>query len=190
MTAEVLAAVLLASLPGPEQPCQVDDCLSRLRARVEIQLALVEAPVLAGHWTEGPGLTGGELYLFEDGTYISTEWGCVLPETIQDKGHWKLDASVLNLEPDSDVTWSLQRGSNRRYAVLSLGGTMRLLGLDWSLEVFEELAADEPNEWLEVLSLSQAKRWKGTQGRRRKAELLKMAWRPTYYHESGEAAER
>src|SRR5262245_47282297 len=144
MIAEVLAALLLASVLGTEQPCQVDDCLSRLRARVEIQLALVQAPVVADLWTEGPGLTGGELYLFEDGTYISTEWGCILPETIQDKGHWKLDASVLSLEPDSDVTWSLQRGNNRRYVVLSLGGTLRLLGLDWSLEAFEELVTDEP----------------------------------------------
>jgi hypothetical protein len=90
--------------------------------------------------------------------------------------------------PDSAVTWNLRRGSSRRYAVLSLGRTICLLGLDWSSEAFEELAADEPKEWLEVLSLSQAKRWKGSRGRHQRAELLKRAWRPSYYRE-GEAAE-
>jgi hypothetical protein len=137
-------------------------------------------------------LTGRELYLFEDGSYIATEWGCLQPETIHDKGRWTLEASVLRFEPDSDVTWKLERGSNRRYALLRVDEEVRLFGLDWSLEAFEDLAADRsvgtPEELLEALSLSPAERWKGDQGRRRKADLLKTAWDPTYYQPSDEPA--
>lgn len=190
MTAEVLAAVLLASTPGLDRPCQLDDCLRLLRERIDVRLALVEPQAIAGHWTQGPGLTGGELYLFEDGSYISTAWGCVLPETIQDRGRWRFDAGVLDFEADSDVTWRLPPSSNRRYAVLIVGGTIRLFGLDGSLQIFEELGADEPEEWLGVVSLSQAKRWKGGESRRTKAALLKSAWRPRYYEEHEHAAER
>lgn len=194
MTALALAAALVMSPTGSDEPCGLEDCLSRLRARVEVQIAAVEAPELVGQWTEGPGLTGGELYLFEDGTYISTEWGCLLPETIQDKGQWRLVESVLLFEPGPDVTWKLQRGGNRRYLALNLGGSVRLFGLDWSLEALEDLVADKtlgpPEELLEVLLLSRAERWQGDQGNLKRADLLKSAWRPDVYQEDDVAGER
>jgi hypothetical protein len=194
MTALVLAAALLVSPAESERPCDLEVCLNRLRARVEVQLASVVDSELIGHWTEGPGLTGGELYLFGDGTYVSTDWGCMLPETIHDKGRWKVTAGVLAFEPDRDVTWKLQRGGNRRYVALRLGADVRLFGLDGSLEAFEDLTdswpADEPGVWLDGLSLSMAERWKGAEGSLRQAELLKTAWRPESYGQVDESTER
>ena len=195
MTALVLAAALLASPAGVDRRCDVAECLDRLRARVDVQLAAVDAPRLAGHWSEGPGLTGGDLYLFDDGTYISTEWGCVLPETIHDKGRWTVAAGVLFFEPDADVTWKLQRGGDRRYVALASGAAVRLFGLDGSLEAFEDLTDswpdEKPQEWLEVLSLTMtAERFKGAEGRRRRAELLETAWKPDFYREGADSTQR
>lgn len=191
----VLALVVaVASSAGAPPPCELDDCLSRVRAVVDVSLAAADAPALVGQWTEGSGLTGGELYLFDDGTYMSTEWGCVQPETIQDMGRWTVDESVLQFEPAPEVTWALPRGGNRRYVTLEIGGAVRLLGLDWSVHALEDLAADlelsTPKEILDVLALSRAERWQGDGGELKKAELLKTAWRPEFYLEGAEAAER
>jgi hypothetical protein len=165
-------------------PCQVDECLRRVRERAKVTLAPVDAPALAGHWTHRPGLTGSELYLFEDGTYFYTEWGCVHPETIHDKGRWRLDSSILDLTADQEVTWPLSRLGNRRYAALRVDGVVRLFGLDGSLRFFERFGVDQPADLLKFLSFSQATRWDGDKGSRTKAELLKAAWNPSYFDES------
>jgi hypothetical protein len=179
MTPALFVVALLAAAPD-ETRLATADSLRRLSARLPVQLARVEAPAIVGHWGRGGGLTGGELYLFEDGVYIATEWGCVQPETIHDKGRWSLENGVVELEADADVTWGA-RGLDRRYAVLQMKDAVRLFGLDRSLRFMEEHGGTEPSAWVDALALSRAATWKVGEGNRAKAGLLERAWRPSYF---------
>src|SRR5262245_18661708 len=100
----LLAAVLAGSSLPP--PCEIDECLRRIGRLAHVELVHPDPYTLTGHWTQGPGLTGAELYLFPDATYIYTEWGCVEPETIHDKGNWRLNGDVVVFTADADVTWA------------------------------------------------------------------------------------
>src|SRR5437660_10101729 len=51
------------------------------------------------------GLSGDDLYLFPDGTYIYCEWADIEPLTVRDKGAWKLADGLVVLTSDRDVTW-------------------------------------------------------------------------------------
>jgi hypothetical protein len=46
------------------------------------------------------------LFVFPDKTYIFTTVSDIPPDTISDKGTWSLDADVLRLESDKDITWN------------------------------------------------------------------------------------
>lgn len=66
---------------------------------------------LAGHFTDSQELseagivlfTGSELYLFPDQSYVYTEWGCELPETIYDKGTWSYTKGLILLKSDGTI---------------------------------------------------------------------------------------
>src|SRR5437016_13000138 len=51
------------------------------------------------------GLSGDDLYLFPDGTYIYGEWADIEPLTLRDKGAWKLADGLVVLTSVRDVTW-------------------------------------------------------------------------------------
>jgi hypothetical protein len=179
MTPALLVVALLASA-SPEGRSPAADDLRRLNTRVAVQLAQVEPSAIAGHWRRGGGFAGGELYLFEDRVYIATEWGCVQPETIYDKGQWSLENGVVELKVDPDGTWG-DRGRDRRYAVLQMKDGVRLFGLDHSLHFLEKHGRADPSAWLDAFALSRAETWKAGQGDRIKADLLKWAWSPSYF---------
>ena len=180
MTPSLLAVALLASASTEGRSPAADD-LRRLNERVQVQLAQVEPSAIAGHWSSGGGLAGGELYLFADGVYIATEWGCIQPETIHDKGQWRFENSVIELEPDPDVTWNPRGLSNRRYAAIQMKGAVRLFGLDRTLRLMEEHGRAEPSAWLDAFALSRTATWSVGKGDRIRAGLLERAWRPSYF---------
>ncbi len=89
--------------------------LERLRAKVAVEsLGVADTPRLAGHYTNPPKdllrriggvLSGDDLYLFPDGTYIYCEWADIQPLTIYDKGRWIFANGAVELKSDPDVTW-------------------------------------------------------------------------------------
>src|ERR1700741_1698732 len=66
---------------------------------------------LAGHYEPAkrlskprvPELSGDDLYLFPDKTYIYLEWTDILPETVYDKGAWSFDGRFVRLYTDGSV---------------------------------------------------------------------------------------
>ncbi len=57
------------------------------------------------------------LFIFPDKTYIRTSVSDIPPDTISDKGTWSLDADVLRLKSDKDITWK-SRILERRHIVV------------------------------------------------------------------------
>jgi hypothetical protein len=62
-----------------------------------------------------------------------------------------------------------------------------LLGLDFSLAIFESLARETPGSapsYLRIASQALDHRWKSGEAAREKAQLLKECWRPEYFAET------
>lgn len=143
-----------------------------------------EAKSLAGDWRQGGGLAGSDLYLFGDSSYIYTQWNDIQPETIHDKGSWTLDAGLLVLAPDADVTW--QPKTDRRFLVLQSTDDKPenlLFGLAQGLSVFEMLVADDPGRpavWLRLSSLTRQRAWTPAEGIRAKARVMMQCSRPSH----------
>src|SRR3989475_13197660 len=99
------------------------------------------------------GLSGDDLYLFPDGTYIYCEWADIEPLTVRDKGAWKLADGVVVLTSDSDVTWD--PGVERKYVAVHRRVRPReilFVGVGRDLSYFEENAKDDPETQLFVVA--------------------------------------
>ncbi len=96
-------------------PSSGPQVLERLRAKVSIK-SVADASIerLAGHYANtskelgervGGFLSGDDLYLFPDGTYIFCEWSDVSLVTISDKGTWTLAKNSVELKSGPEITW-------------------------------------------------------------------------------------
>ncbi len=125
--------------------------LDRLQAKVQVDpINGVSPQRLAGKYSNPPkefhgGLSGDDLYLFPDGTYIYCEWADIEPLTVRDKGAWKLADGVVVLTSDSDVTWD--PGVERKYVAVHRRVRPReilFVGVGRDLSYFEENAKPIP----------------------------------------------
>jgi hypothetical protein len=183
------AALPLIVLPAlssepPAIPCTIPQCLTRIEAHVPVSVVDAPAEELAGVWSHGGGLSGSDLYLFGDRTYIFTEWADIMPRTIVHKGKWQFERGVLLFTQDADVTWDDPR--DRRYLLLRLRAAPArlLLGLDFMLNVFEKCVREEPSHaeaWLRLSSLKRGRRWSTGEAERVRTELMECCWRPDYF---------
>jgi hypothetical protein len=160
-----------------------------------VKLASENLPpgVVAGHYTEhgpeaekraGPTLGGNELYLFPDGSYLSTEWGCLLPETIADRGLWSYRAGYVELASDHSVS-ARETLRERRYAVLEyrvgVEQGYRLMGIEKDLEYFSAHASAADDFMLLLCSKVQVESFDLQKGTALKAKLLRTAWNPDFF---------
>src|SRR5438309_11043620 len=89
--------------------------LDRLQAKVQVDpINGVSPQRLAGKYSNPPkefqgGLSGDDLYLFPDGTYIYCERADIEPLTSRHKGAWKLPHGLVVLISDKDVTWDTDK---------------------------------------------------------------------------------
>src|SRR5438132_5944701 len=91
------------------------------------------------------GLSGDDLYLFPDGTYIYCEWADIEPLTMRDKGAWKLADGLVVLTSDRDVTWDPD--TEPKYVAVrrrSHYHEILLVGIGRDLSYFEENARTIP----------------------------------------------
>ena len=56
---------------------------------------------ISGHYSQGGGLEGEDLYLFPDSTYYFLEWADISPLTITEKGQWRYDDGFVKLLPET-----------------------------------------------------------------------------------------
>ena len=189
-----LIVALLVSAVSPafaQDRCEPSACLAAILAKVAVSVADVPASDVAGLWTGGEGMLNGEnLYLFPDGSYIYTEWGDVLPETIYDKGAWSIEGGVVRFTPDAAVVWT--PGSDRRFVALlpPTATEVLLVGIDRTLETFLDLVREHPEttplEWLEVSALKRKGGITAGEAEALTRRLHEEGWRPGFFDEAQE----
>jgi hypothetical protein len=158
--------------------------LARLHARVKVEvLSQMTEPQLTGHYVPPmDGLSGNDLYLLSDGSYLYCEWADIEPVTIHDKGTWRVIEGVLHFTSDADVVWCSGLELDRQHAVVRRPGHKRevlLIGMQEDLGWLE--GESNPVSWLNHLGRQQEERFTAEKERELKAELLQRAWRPAYF---------
>jgi hypothetical protein len=180
-----VASVVVADSPQPA--CSLADCLKRLASIVRVETVSPPSAELVGTWSFGGGLGGSFLYLFEDQTYIFTEWADIMPETVYHKGTWQVDDRVLTLAVDPDVTWD--RPGDYRFLVYQVKGAAaaRLLGLDRMLGFLEQSIRQLPGNndlALKAASFNRRSGWRPGESVSHKADIMKKCWKPDYFADS------
>ncbi|MBH9579173.1 hypothetical protein [Inhella proteolytica] len=170
------------SAPASPAPCAAAHCWRRLASRLPVRRLPLNPQQLTGEWhmaeTESD-LSGNTLYFFADGRFAASEWADILPETLTDLGHWRIEENVVFVSPDPRVTWTTQR--DRRFLLLALpgvGGPARLLGLDDSLQFLEEKGFTL--DWLRFLAYQRARSWPAGQASAEWQRVMR-AWRPSFF---------
>jgi hypothetical protein len=182
----LLAWPAVMSVAGMQDRCEPAACVASISARVAVALAGVPSSEIAGLWKGGDGMLSGEnLYLFADGSYIYTEWGDLLPETIYDKGDWRIEGGLVRFSPDAQVVWDPE--SDRRFAAVTLPAKpeRRLIGLDGTLERFHDLVREHPDttpaEWLNLSALRRKGGITAREAEALKRRLHEDGWRPGFF---------
>src|SRR5216684_3946896 len=130
-----------------------------------------------------PQMGSEKLFVFPDKTYIFTFVTDIPPETISDKGTWSLDADVLRLESDQEVTWK-SKGVERRHIVVRRRGhdnELFLVGIDRQLPYFEDNAKDDPELMFLLESLKREKTMTAAEAEPLRKKLMKEKWQPGFY---------
>jgi len=173
-------AQLGAAEDAPSRP------LERLRAYVPVNLVSGIASIrLAGHYTSTSKevgrsfLSGNDLYLFPDGSYIYTVWADIERTTIVDKGGWVFSEGVVKLISAPDVTWDPE--AERTYLAVrrpSRKNEILLVGLEDALSYFETKAHEDPEFTLLLVAKVRTNGFSSEAAAKLKAKLMRDAWRP------------
>ncbi len=184
----MIALIVMAQLGSG---LSADSVVARLRAKIAVEPAVTRsAAQLAGQYTSAPrpkglpfgDLSGDDLYLFPDGTYIYCEWADIEPVTIYDKGTWVFAGGLVQLRSDPEITWDPH--ADRTYAVVrraSRKNEILLVGTGSDLAYFESGAGDDPEGMLLVLAKLRARTFNRSSAAKQKNQLLREAWRPEYF---------
>jgi hypothetical protein len=166
--------------------------LERLAAKVSVEsVAPADISRLAGHYANPPTdlvrriggvLSGDDLYLFADGTFIYCQWSDIQPLTIYDKGQWTFANGDVELKSDLDVTWNPE--ADRTYIAVrrrSHRKEILLVGLRSDLAHFEREVRDDPESMLLIVSKERKAALTLAEGKKIKARLLRESWHPDDY---------
>ena len=168
----------------------------RLRAKTPLDAVAAKAPAqLAGQYTSaseelrkrvGPFLSGRDLYLFPDGTYIYCEWADIEPITVNDKGTWALVADRVVLTSDRDISWKPH--IDREYVAVRRPfqcDEVLLVGTDYELSYFEKEAERDPVLMLLIVGKKRVKPLNQVESSKLRQRLMQSAWRPKYFETPG-----
>lgn len=188
-----LAMLLLAARSGSGLTAQ--EALGRLRAKLAVEAVTdVSSARLAGQYTSsseelrrrvGGFLSGNDLYLFPDGSYIYCEWADIEPVTIHDKGTWGVKDGFLELKTSADVTW--KPNLEREYIIVhraSRPAEIVLVGAKDALSYFEQNAGHDPELMLLIVSKVRRTPLTRSKSAKLKAKLMRESWRPQLFRES------
>jgi hypothetical protein len=166
--------------------------LERLRAKIAVNPVAELTPVqFAGQYSNpskevirriGGALSGDNLHIFPDKTYIYCEWADIIPNTVYDKGTWSLTGAVLELKSDPQITWDPEL--ERKFLAVrrpSHNVEILLVGTDRDIKYFEENAGDDPEFMLFLNSKGRGRILGRPETARLKAKLMRESWRPEYF---------
>lgn len=162
--AEVLSRVSkrVEGIDSPELPMRAPGLAGRFS---------VESPAL-GALIGGGFLGGSNLYLFFDGRYIYSEWADVEPETLYEKGVWRLVDGVLHLEAELVARKSVHLRDRSFVLCTHRFGSatkLRLIGTQEQVRFIEGSESNDPQLTLLLNSLEQVEKYE-TERRSRRAQ--------------------
>jgi len=187
-----LPVVIALLLPQSSNHKTERTSLERLQAKIDV----VSVPNLtrsefAGQYTNPseeqnefvPPMGSENLFIFPDKTYIFTFVTDIPPDTISDKGTWSLDADILRLESDKDITWKSRRVERRHIVVRRRGhdNELFLVGIDQQLPYFERKAKDDPEFMFLLVSLKRERTISAAESEQLRKKLMKEKWQPDFY---------
>ena len=142
---------------------------------------------LSGHYSSGDGLSGGELYLFLDSTYLYTHWADLREETVYDRGNWTTSFDLVTLT--SDKSFSRIYPRDKIYVpiihVVSNRNDLVLMGAKWdysiAIEGVSEIAreySDDPDfvKGFAINGIRRVETIPNEEAEELKAKLLKRVW--------------
>lgn len=127
-------------------------------------------------------MSGDDLYLFPDGSYLYLVWADIPPTTIQDKGKWAVSGSEIVLTSDSEIKW--KPGAERRYLLIHRSAhadEILAVGTDYGSRYFQEHAKDDPEFVLLLVSKVRINGITQKETDDLKEKLIREAWRPEFY---------
>jgi hypothetical protein len=174
VTATILTILtLLAATDG--------NIVEHVRRHVAVEPVVPSSAVVPGKYGHPGGFSGRELHLFSDGTYVYTQWACVMPLSIYDKGTWVVSEFRLTLMPDADVTWTPD--IDREYVMLRRAAKDELLLLGTvrarrRLKAALQAKPRDREEAFPFATLPRATKYSAGTDLTLKADLLRHAWHP------------
>jgi hypothetical protein len=175
------------------------DPLERLQSRISVE-SVDPAGIskLAGHYKNPSreairrigvfgALSGDDLYLFPDGTFIYCEWSDTEPPTIYDKGRWVFENGFVELRSDPDVTWNPSPRPDRKYIAIRRRAHPKevlLVGITRDLPNFVEGVKDDPNSTLLIVCKKRESPLTQAKARSLKARLMNESWNPDFFKQS------
>lgn len=177
--------------PSSIRSTGAETSFARLRSKIDVER--VGAPTInsvSGHYSSSPEelrksvvpLSGDDLYLFPDGSYLYLEWSDIPPTTIRDKGKWAVSGSEITLTSDPDIKWKPQ--AERHYLLVHRRAhpdEVLAVGTDSDSRYFEEQAKDDPEFMLLLVSKARINRISEKDTDELKKKLIRDAWRPEFY---------
>ena len=135
------------------------------------------------HFSAGGGLSGEDLYLFSDATYIYTEWSDTLRQTIFDKGSWDMTNGFVGLTSDKSLPARFGPRDHTYLPARLIGRDgLFLMGHRRGFSYFLENAGDNPALMFKIVAMRCSETLSVKNGKQTKARLLKKALRqPGFY---------
>lgn len=131
-------------------------------------------------FSQGPQLSGSDIYLFPDGSYMYVRYADLLPPTIHDKGRWGFAEGILTLESDASIPESA-RTHDVRYVALVHEDDLFMLGAEKEYSYFITNGLENPSLLLEIISHKRAAPLSIVDTDRLKRELMQQAWTPDFF---------
>jgi hypothetical protein len=175
----MMTALLFVILQSAATP------IERIQAKLPVEVVKPSLVAdLAGHYTTasselrkqvGGFLSGENLYLFADQTYVYCEWGDIEPLTLYDSGTWAVASGQVTLRSDPARKWHSRL--EKTYLAVRRAGRPQdsiLVGLTERLSYFEDEARDDPEFMLLLVGLVREKALGMSEGIRVKRKLLQQ----------------
>ena len=166
--------------------------LNNIRAKISVDsLTNLTGVQIAGQYANpskelikrtGPPLSGENLYIFPDNSYVYCQWADVMLNTVFDKGIWSFDSGILELKSDPEIVWDSEL--ERKFLAVrrpSHKDEILLMGLRKSLPYFEKNAGDDPELMLLIVTFPRVQPVSQAATARLKARLMREAWRPDFF---------
>jgi hypothetical protein len=132
----------------------------------------------------GPALSGDDLYLFPDRSYLYLRWADIMPPTIYDRGTWLFETGVLSLQSDHSVQ---QRDfpKDRRFIPLyhNVSGkrTLLLMGTSWDFSYFKEKATMNDDFMLFLCTLTHIEPIEPANAETLQKKMYADSWKPEFF---------